>query len=175
MHEPHVLLLMKRHMFQDFWETIHQKMMEHFISCLLGKTTSSRIWSRKMPTQALMENICQCFVATVVLGLSSTRHTIPCESHFTSKQDINDKLCFYNAFCLGLLAKHHPWMIWRNEGTPLMNVVQIKWMSMENSHNKRISIPVTPAILCTLVPVPLSTLLNFNIIWSLKRKRSSMT
>jgi hypothetical protein len=45
---------------------------------------------------------------------------------------------------------------------------------MENSHNKGTPIPVAVAILCTLVPVPFSTLLNFTIIRNLKQQTPSM-
>jgi hypothetical protein len=54
MHEPHVISLMKRHMFQEYWQIIHQKTAVH-CACygLLGKTTDPENWSPEMPTQTL--------------------------------------------------------------------------------------------------------------------------
>jgi hypothetical protein len=81
----------------------------------------------------------------VVWGLSSTQtwekmkvdNTAPCDSRLISKQDVGYKPWVYNAFCEKPVAIHRPCtMVRRSEGLHSLDVVWVKWLSMENSPDK---------------------------------------
>jgi hypothetical protein len=54
MHEPHVLSLMKRHMFCEYWQTIHKKTHGtlHLLVCSVRQVVI-KSWSPKMPAQTM--------------------------------------------------------------------------------------------------------------------------
>jgi hypothetical protein len=80
---------------------------------------------------------CQAGLGVVIypdMDITEVQNTVPYESCLVNRQNVNCKLCVYNAFYERSQAKHHACAMFRGcEGSHSLDVVWVKWLFMENS------------------------------------------